>query len=119
MLAANSGLSSSSASRERIQSQVAFSSAEFFCKANPFHFSMKTLAPYDWARATVLSVLPESTTMTSSAMPFTLSRVRAILASSFKVMMQTERVMREEYQDMGGSVLQSRYVQSGPPFSSL
>src|SRR5262249_2918977 len=103
MFAASSGLTSSSASKERIQSQVALASAEFFCCANPFQGSEKTLAPRARARDTVASVLPESTTMISSAMPLTLSRVRTILASSLRVMMQTERVMGAEYQDKGRS----------------
>src|SRR3979409_2210090 len=94
MLAANSGLTSSSASSERIQSLLAFSSDEFFCRANPFHGSTKTFAPNDRASSTVASVLPESTSTISSAMSFTLFSVRAMFASSFKVMMQTERVMR-------------------------
>src|SRR5579859_186242 len=51
---------------------------------------------------TVSSVLPESTTIISSAICFTLSSVRARLASSFSVMMQTERVMPEEYRILMG-----------------
>src|SRR5260221_1749001 len=94
MLAASSGLTSSSASSDRIQSQVAYSSDEFFCRANRFHGSTKTLASKDCAMLTVASVLPESTTTISSAMSFTLRIVRAILASSLRVMMQTERLMR-------------------------
>jgi hypothetical protein len=42
----------------------------------------------------VASVLPESTTMISSAMSFTLFSVRLMFASSLSVMMQTERLMR-------------------------
>ena len=38
-------LTSSSASRLRIQSPDALSSAEFFCAAKPFHGSTKTFAP--------------------------------------------------------------------------
>src|SRR6185312_10035339 len=98
MLAASSGLTSSSASRERIQSPVALARAEFFCGANPFHGSTKTFAPLACERATVASVLPESTTITSSAIPLTLCKVRTMLASSFKVMMQTDRPMGEGYQ---------------------
>src|SRR5215472_12167401 len=99
MLAASSGLTSSSASRERTQSQLALASAEFFCAANPFQGSENTFAPLAWAKDTVRSVLPESTTMISSAMSRTLSRVRTILPSSLRVMMQTERVMGAEYQE--------------------
>jgi len=58
-------LTSSSASKLRIQSPVALSMAEFFCAAKPFHSSTKTFAPNDFATSTVLSVEPESTTMIS------------------------------------------------------
>src|SRR5579872_75068 len=95
MLAASSALTSSSASSDKIHSQLALSSDEFFCSANPFQGSTNTLAPYDRAMDAVLSVLPESTTMISPAMSLTLSSVRPILASSLRVMMQTERLMRE------------------------
>src|SRR5690348_9866613 len=93
MAAAISGLASSSASRDSTQSQLALARHEFFCAANPFHASTKTFAPWDSARAVVESVLPESTTMISSAMSLTLFKVRAIFASSLNVMMHTERVM--------------------------
>src|SRR5882724_4075849 len=97
MEAASSGLASSSASRDSIQSQLALARHEFFCAANPFHASTKTLAPWDCAMAVVESVLPESTIMISSAISLILLNVRAILAASLKVMMHTERVM-------GGSI---------------
>src|SRR5262249_42404481 len=97
MLAANSALTSSSASSERIQSQVALAKAEFFCGAKPFHGSVKTLAPCARARAKVWSVLPESTTMISPAMPSMLFSVRTMFASSLRVMMQTERVMDGDF----------------------
>ena len=61
----NSGLTSSSASRLKIQSRVAFSIAEFFCAAKPFQDSGKTRAPKDFAISMVRSVEPESTTMIS------------------------------------------------------
>ena len=57
--------SSSSASRLRIQSPVAFSIAEFFCAEKPFQVSTKTFAPNDFAISTVRSVEPESTMMIS------------------------------------------------------
>src|SRR5260370_35739981 len=98
ILAASSGLTSSSASSERIQSPLALASAEFFCGANPFHGSEKTFGPRARGRDTGASVLSESTKMISSARPRRLSRVRVMLASSLRVMMQTERVMRAEYQ---------------------
>src|SRR5581483_10131764 len=101
MLAASSGSTSSSASKLKIHSPDAFSSAEFFCAAYPFHSSTKTFAPSDSAISTVRSVDPESTTMIS---PFpsrtsgiTLSSVRPRLASSLYVMMTTESVTPRAY----------------------
>src|SRR5258707_2837461 len=111
MLAASSGLTSSSASRDSIQSWVALASAEFFCGAKPFHGSTKTRAPKDCATTTVRSVLPESTTTISLAMDFTLSSVRARLASSFNVMIQTERLMHGRIPD------QERLAKNKPGWS--
>jgi len=87
----SSGVSSSSASRQRIQVPVHFSMAEFFCAAKPFHGSRESLALKEAAISRVRSVEPESTTMISSA-NWTLVRVRARLASSLSVMMATESV---------------------------
>src|SRR5579864_2653151 len=69
-------------------------SAEFFCRAKPFHGSTNTFAPNDRAMDTVASVLPESTITISLAISFTLFSVRPTFASSLSVMMQTERLMR-------------------------
>src|SRR5215471_9466431 len=113
--------SSSSASRLRIQFPVAFSIAEFFCAAKPFHPSINTLAPYDFAISTVRSVEPESTTMIS---PFpsatsgcTLRSVRPMFASSLNVMTTTETCMgcRSLCVLSGLSVISA--VQSLPPSS--
>src|SRR5207248_300090 len=101
MSATTAPSTSSSASKLKIHSPDALSSAEFFCAAYPFHSSTKTLAPNDRAISTVRSVDPESTTMIS---PFpsrtkgiTLSSVRARFASSLYVMMTTESVTPREY----------------------
>src|ERR1700722_3638488 len=65
--------------------------ARFFCFPNPCHSSLMSFAPKFQAISTVPSVEPESTTTISVAQR-TLSSVRGRFASSFLVMIATERV---------------------------
>src|SRR5215510_3351286 len=84
--AASSGVTRSSASIERIHLPRASASARFFCGPYPGQSVTSTLAPNDCAIATVWSVLPESSTMSSSAIGATVSRQRARQCSSSRVM---------------------------------
>ena len=80
----------SSASRERIQSPVAASRARFFWGPNPGQSGVTiTFAPKSLAISAVPSVLPESTTIHSSAKA-TLSRQAWMWVASFFVMMTTD-----------------------------
>ena len=86
-------LSSSSALSDSTHWPSHFSMAEFFCAANPFHASGKDLHLWtnSFAISSVRSVEPESTMTISSAISITLCRVRAMLVSSLKVIIATER----------------------------
>src|SRR5438270_11249768 len=108
---ASSGDTSSSASSESIQSPVAFSITEFFCALKPFHDSTKTFAPSFAASSQVLSVDPLSTMTTSSAHD-TLANVRGRLASSLRVMMQTDKDNESSLAAALSQVVSSLYVQA-------
>ena len=77
------------------QSPVARSTARFFCGPKPGQSLVtSTRAPSARASSTVPSVLPESTTMNSSAKSTDLRHL-AMLAASFLVMMMTDSFIRD------------------------
>ena len=81
-----------------------FFQRRIFLPRKPFPRLHKDLRPNLPAPGlTVLSVLPESTTTISSAISFTLWSVRTMFASSLRVMMQTERVMRRRIAGVRGA----------------
>ena len=88
----NSDDTRSSASSDSTQSPVARPRARFFCGPKPGQSITRTFAPNSLQIATVLSVLPESTTMISFAQETDCRQAR-IICSSFLVMMMTERLM--------------------------
>src|SRR4030042_6162845 len=79
----------SSASMLNIHLWEALSTAHCFCSFIPIQRLKNTLSVYPMEISTVLSVLPESTTMISSA-HFTLSRQSPIFSSSLCVIMVTD-----------------------------
>src|SRR5258707_695692 len=84
----SSGVTRSSASRERIQPPVACSIAKFFWIAKPGHTRTDTLSVNSRAICTVLSADSASTTTISSAHA-TLSRQARSRSSSFQAMIVT------------------------------
>src|SRR5262245_45700190 len=87
--AASSGVTRSSASTDRIQSCAACAAAKFFCAPYPGQSLTMRRAPLALASSTVRSVLPQSTTSTSSAHA-TDARHASILAASSRVITVTE-----------------------------
>src|SRR5207249_3696775 len=85
----NSGETRSSASRLKIQSWLAASTANCFCAAKPGHELMITRAPQAAAISRVASVDSESITRISSAHA-TDSHAARILSASLKVMIVAE-----------------------------
>src|SRR5437868_4912690 len=85
----NSGETRSSASRLKIQSWLAASTANCFCAAKPGHELMITRAPQAAAISRVASVDSESITRTSSAQA-TDSHAARIFSASLKVMIVAE-----------------------------
>ena len=79
----------SSASSDRIQSWLAIDAAKFFCATYPGHGRTTTRSVNCFARATVSSVLSESTTMISSAQVTDASAL-PMSAASFLVMTVTD-----------------------------
>src|SRR3989442_148387 len=79
----------SSASSENTQSCDASDAAWFFWSTYPVHARVLTEAPFARAMSRVPSLLPESTTITSSAHE-ALSMAPAMWSASLRVMMVTE-----------------------------
>ena len=76
------------------QSPVARSTARFFCGPKPGQSLVTSRARAQRGSSTVPSVLPESTTMNSSAKSTDLRHL-AMLAASFLVMMMTDSFIRD------------------------
>ena len=76
------------------QSPVARSTARFFCGPKPGQSLVTSTRAPSAASSTVPSVLPESTTMNSSAKSTDLRHL-AMLAASFLVMMMTDSFIRD------------------------
>jgi hypothetical protein len=86
----SSGDIRSSASSDRIQGRAALEFAKFFWSAKFVHVLSKTRSVYLFARRTVPSVLPPSTTMISEATPWTLFRAASSRFYSLSAMRTTE-----------------------------